>query len=529
MSNLNQLRSADMEKFECLWWRLSPHGSLQAQEWQKRVFYTKNGQDVCDTSIIHEGFESTFAVRDEYHKLDTWLTKFLHPRNLDEMVRQRKTFATVTGQQGIGKSVFMLWLLCKRVAAGLPTTWQTPSALYLFGYRKDLRDPPQFLSISLEGNESFNYKAFLSMPETWNLVDAEPLMSNLDAPYNAPCAALVGHPSSAPGAKIHWPIILFCSSHRPRKSHWFTKDRGGARYYMEPWKLQEVLNCKAIGLFEGISKADLVSRYREVDGCIRQLIAREDVWIDYHKQLVSALAALSDPNAIHEAFVNQYQRNYIDASNILYVLPSPESRMFFHIRPGSRYIQEILMKKIQEWQADQKQAFWKLSLATCRNRAFPGSIYESFTHTKLRKLTLISHGTESEPLPLTLPTKEAQTSFFSEDTTSLAQTTTWYILPDSPNLTTIDSVLLTNDQRVFLLQITLEMRYPVTEEGLDDLEKLLPEWAREVPWYFCFVGLEQKVLQEMCSKPDIGTLNQKWQEKLEFRWIHLPFEDICLS
>ena len=187
-------------------------------------------------------FGSLFAVRDQYYKLDNFLTEFLDPNKKDKKTLQRKTYAIVTGQPGIGKSIFMLWLLCKRIAAGEPTAWQSQGMLYLFGCQEHPGGPPQFLSIPVD--EGGRYKTFLSMPTTWNLVDAEPVTSNRDMSYNSPCAALVGHPSSAPGANVHWPIIIFCSSHQIRRFRRWSRDRSGVHYYMEPWSLQEVLNCK---------------------------------------------------------------------------------------------------------------------------------------------------------------------------------------------------------------------------------------------------------------------------------------------
>ncbi|KAG6883856.1 hypothetical protein C0993_003316, partial [Termitomyces sp. T159_Od127] len=104
------------EKFEALWTKLSPHANPNAQEQKRKVFYKNGDLDVCDMSIIHMEFGLLFAVRDQYCKMDNFLTEFLDPNKKDEKTLQRKTYAIVTRQPGIELVAFVVACIAKYAA-----------------------------------------------------------------------------------------------------------------------------------------------------------------------------------------------------------------------------------------------------------------------------------------------------------------------------------------------------------------------------------------------------------------------------
>jgi len=202
--------------------------SMEAERW--RVLSKAFVPDGQPQLFRSPHLQVTTLIRKDYLQAYQFLSDNVE-ENPAEGVQRPTRCVIITGQPGIGKTIFMHWLLCKRVALGLPTAWQTQSRLYLFGYTGRQGDEKaQFIETDLL---DLHYQRFLR--QSWCLVDAEHTTSS-GTDHNSPCGLLCPQPHG----ELQQPIIIFSTS-RPlaRWASW-TKDRSKSLFYIDPWTEEEL-------------------------------------------------------------------------------------------------------------------------------------------------------------------------------------------------------------------------------------------------------------------------------------------------
>ncbi|KAF8346138.1 hypothetical protein F5887DRAFT_962858 [Amanita rubescens] len=415
------------------------------------------------TSINYR--EKVLLVREEYNTvLDT----------LEDWNRLGGGGVIVTGQAGIGKTIFLFYVLLRRLSAGLPT------AFHVFSDRFFL-----FTEAGASQHDVVDQSGLKLPPGTWAL-------SNSGEVIEQPCAAFL----SAPPGRA-W-IIQATSPKRSRWREW--KKQLRAKLYVMDWFHPNEL--RVLGQLLGLNTTALLSYYRTWGPCARTCIAmvKGRLTVDEHNRNVSIAAGNSF------GLITQFDSDEV-WDVLFFVRPdklSADSRSAIRAEIPTKHLRGIVALSVAQIDAAQQSLFFSQISSHPWTKGLADWMYEKFVHIRLTSPT-------APPL-MCIPTDEASPTLMIpvcdiihplNGKTGLSEANKYslpfYWRPTSTSFTSINGIICTNSD-IILVQATVSSQHDVKVSGLDAIRNGLPVgFCQERNFCLVFITVPtEESDQELC-------------------------------
>ncbi|KAF8335451.1 uncharacterized protein EI90DRAFT_2913680 [Cantharellus anzutake] len=165
--------------------------------------------------LVKNVLDATFYVRDEYRELDAFVEE---QRQSDIARRSRRTPILLTGQPGIGKTVYLTYCLVNRLAEGKPTVLSKSRSMRF-----------AFLSSGVYSIPFDSFDDWVN-PEVFAVIRGD-----LDGLSLFDLSSGESVNSLAP----RWRTLVV-SSPKPREVRKWVKENHVNKFYMKTWNWQEV-------------------------------------------------------------------------------------------------------------------------------------------------------------------------------------------------------------------------------------------------------------------------------------------------
>ncbi|KAH9036897.1 hypothetical protein EDB84DRAFT_1416475, partial [Lactarius hengduanensis] len=206
---------------------------------------------------------SELLVRKEYIRLYEYCDKYLESRRN----KQKPPSVVITGQPGIGKSYWVTYALCRRLAEGKPVFWFRSTARFLFVKEGVFEVPPDYHSTDLK-------------TRVWLLIDADDSKDGIPD-YLAP------HETNH--------LIILCSS--PPSARWkpLTRTTLCRVAIMNPWTRGEISQAAVIhGLTANDPRIDeMYNQYGPTPRICLDFVKHDALFIVHKAHFDTALYNLS--------------------------------------------------------------------------------------------------------------------------------------------------------------------------------------------------------------------------------------------
>ncbi|KAF8342458.1 hypothetical protein F5887DRAFT_974351 [Amanita rubescens] len=436
-------------------------------------------EDLGLTSMNYE--EDVLLIRKEY---DTALDTFKRW----SLVR-KSGGVVVTGQPGIGKTIFLFYVLLHRLSAGLPTAFQ------VFDDR--------FFLFTETGAEELDVvaKSGLKLPPgTWALTNSGDLIEQ-------PCSAFLSSRRRA------W--IIQATS--PKRSRWYewSKQHSARCYVMDCFPPNEL---EVLGQLLKLDTDKLLSYYWTWGPCARTCVklVEGNLDLDEHRHNVSIAAAkfASDPRKLF-GLVTEF--NSDEVSHVLFfVRPekrSADSASAIRAEVPTKHLSGILALAVARIDAAQQSMFFSLISSHPWTKTPAGWMFEKFVHIRLAStaappLTCVPAdvGRDSLLIPVCGITRPLNGITGLREANKYALPFYWR--PTSTSFTSIDGIICT-DSDIILVQATVSSKHKVKVSGLDAIRNGLPERFQRRNWCLVFITSTEESAQAL--RDQNMTLPERWE------------------
>ncbi|KAF9926042.1 hypothetical protein BGZ65_007461 [Modicella reniformis] len=379
----------------------------------------------------------------------------------------------VTGTSGIGKSAFLVYFAIRLLAT---STEDDPPIIIFQENNTDNCYVYGGLKTPVKGDIT-NFESFLDRPETWYLVDSSP----------------------NPSANFAKTIISVSPKTLNSESKYRELDKREdfMKYYMAPWKLDELEMCRGnVKDFEVITSDFMSELYSSIGGVPRYVLQKPRAVLigalndkDKHKdndndgamkiendikveakevaysRVKVALENIKAPQKMMQCF-EEGKDSLEYSSRLLHRWPLDGEHSTFHLEWASAHIADEVGKVLED-------NVWKdiLRRLTNNSNCPKGAMFELYVRRIMRKGDCEFHlkdlqGDNHGTLKIQ---KDPVAEIFKEIPSTIPPRT--LCIPSNPNYACVDLLLSPSD----LLQITTSQRHTVKEEPfsrlLDELQK----------------------------------------------------------
>jgi RHS (Retrotransposon Hot Spot) family protein len=392
---------------------------------------------------------------------------------------KRRPRFVLTGQPGIGKTTFLLYLLIERLQRKSPTVVQTESSYFL------LFDEVGVHRVGVEG-----YNSYAIPTGAWALMD-----SNEDVVK--PCQAFL----SATQA-----MVIQASSPQSRRwKDWKTR-------YSADLCVMDVWDNNELDALFAILKTNASSAKKVVDtvGCCPRTIfdilkidktgsdrtpgsdrkpesdRRLEVYVD---TLAAAAQNISETLKTNLGTLKQldFSGSKIP-SGLFFVHPSHADRLSAYLDIPTNIITEIVANAVIAAKMTDQMSFFNMMSSHASSRASAGCVFEIIMHDRISKssanaspLTATSAEGQSITIPVASRCLEGTMDAFKQ--CPLAG----YWRPSAPNFPGIDGVVFA-DTGVFALQATIARNHTSPAAGLKKIWDDTSWHTKQLPWHLVFVA-----------------------------------------
>ncbi|KAF8519144.1 hypothetical protein BU17DRAFT_47954 [Hysterangium stoloniferum] len=411
-------------------------------------------------------------IREEYRlAYDTILTDTLKEG------RRRSAFL-VTGQPGIGKTLFLLYLLFRRLEEQEPVAFQI--------------DSDEFVLFNMNGISLHSAKASSAdyIPKgAWALSDS--------------CGELLGPCVAFQSPHVH---VIHTSSSSRRWKDW-VKHLSARRYIMDIWSLEEL---RTLFIVSGLNVEDGVALSEKYGPNPRSIISilieptEEETYLDDVRTGAVTLAgqfpsifldleSLDFSSNISSKIFTVRPKNLISRRPTLYI-PTP-------------FLASTLGVAVSAQTAAQQHSFFALLSGHPSLRSAAGWVFESYARVRFSgpNPASLQGYLPGDPNPHPIPTPSRMIS----GTTALQTIQSpfnFYWRPREPNFKGVDA-LIRSDNIVWALQFTISASHGSATKGLNQVSKLMNH-KRNVEWRLVIVGPEMGEAE--CAR-DRQALTGRWK------------------
>ncbi|KAF9779874.1 hypothetical protein BJ322DRAFT_347597 [Thelephora terrestris] len=356
-----------------------------------------------------------------------------------------------SGTPGIGKSFFLLWLLLRRLALGLPTVLQyNESCAFLFN--KDglsafthLCNPDVYSALNLSRHKD-------GTGRIWALIDTNPKLPRPAGIFRCNSPFFIVNAVS--------PHSLHDDSNHPNHSGWLSK-LNSKTFYMEPWSFPEILQARPFLGRGGLTEEQLWYMYSEYGASPRTLVQYATRPQEYATRLNEEVNRIPTNGLRALTLVS---KSHAPSHCIVTIHPLPGDPLDYRVGFASRHVFEMVWERYIHNKIEDIKHFYDLFSPTSITAAAAGWIFELRMHQLLPtkqtiKLSAISghsaqrnfrfdlYNQSNDPTVLDLPASDTQE--LNDEIAKLEENC--YYRPKSTNYPAIDSLLLIQSQQSHIL------------------------------------------------------------------------------
>ncbi|KAF8520015.1 hypothetical protein BU17DRAFT_47299 [Hysterangium stoloniferum] len=413
-------------------------------------------------------------IREEYRlAYDTILADTLK-------VGRRRSAFLVTGQPGIGKTLFLLYLLVRRLEE------QEPVALQI--------DPNEFVLFKEGGvsrHSGGTYSANVIPKGAWTLSDSW-------GQQLEPCNAF-----QSPRAHV-----IHTSSPSSRRWKDWVKRLTARRYIMDIWSLEELRTLFIVSGLDVEAGMALSEKYGPNPRSIVTILiepSEEETYLDDVRTGAVTLAG-------------QFPSIFLDLESLDF--SSNISSMIFTVRPKNLisrrptlhiptpFLASTLGVAVSAQTAAQQHSFFALLSGHPSLRSAAGWVFESYARVRFSgpNPASLQGYLPGDPNPHPIPTPSRVIS----GTTALQTIQSpfnFYWRPRESNFKGVDA-LIRSDNIVWALQFTISASHSSATKGLDEVSKIMNH-KRDVEWRLVIVGPNMRGAE---SARDRQVLTGRWKD-----------------
>ncbi|KAI9462581.1 hypothetical protein HD554DRAFT_2316319 [Boletus coccyginus] len=376
-----------------------------------------------------------------------------------------KNGACITGQPGIGKSIFVAYAVIERLRekqlVAVETAWGDHPGAYVVFSEHGVGIHPR--STLLRAH----------VPDIWAFSDS---------------TALAPIPSPAFLATPHLRIFQTAS---PNPTHWkcWTKEKQAKLYIMDLWSTEEIEDLIFIYNYDN-RDAERIKTLLTLWGPIpRTLIMSLD---DDESQKVyegKVAQALRDPDTVVNAIFALDNTISPESSTVFFVSPLKEENIIYRrvhtVFVPTRWLLNMLLVGLGRHHAAKQMEFFRALSSHPSTRSVAGWVFEELVHEFLVRASSISvHWSDKDKTSvLKLPSSGMLTTY-----ADLNPPPPFYWRPGKPNNQGVDSAIVTNNH-IYAIQTTISCKHTTPQDGLDNLWRSMPQDKKALKWKCCSLAL----------------------------------------
>ncbi|PCH39508.1 hypothetical protein WOLCODRAFT_141292 [Wolfiporia cocos MD-104 SS10] len=329
-------------------------------------------------ALLWDSEVSSILVRDEYPNMlrdiidDAVLGKhkgkddvnaqpFYNPFYQLPGIKPSATGAILVGSPGIGKSVFLTYVLALRLLAGLTTILQSDGeAVFVLNDEGVFRVPPI---------TRYNQLRRYIPVGTWCLIDSNPLLTEVPPLY----------------LKLYntcGTLILQAASSRDERIEWMKKAAAPVyTFWMAPWSLGELITGRDLQIWGGQhvrpSESDLMSFSKLYGTSARQVYAYATNPGSYTKRVHKNISKLARKDVVNLLRLGAAaELNDAISHEILVATPCPGDRQTFDLQIATRHLLMMILDQLDSANDQAVDMLYQLLLRDSCTRAGAGYLLE---------------------------------------------------------------------------------------------------------------------------------------------------------
>ncbi|KAI9462576.1 hypothetical protein HD554DRAFT_1450554 [Boletus coccyginus] len=382
--------------------------------------------------------------------------------------------ASIIGQPGIGKSVFIAYAVIERLRekqlVAVEIAWGDPPGAYVVFSEHGVGLHPR----------STLLRAYV--PDIWAFSDS---------------TALAPIPSPAFLATPHLRIFQTASPDPKRWKRW-TVERQVELYIMDLWSVEEIEDLIFISKYND-RDAERIRTLLDMLGPVpRTLItsvANDQVVKVYESHVTEAMG---DPDAVTKALLKLDNTINPGSSGIFFVSPLKEEDIIYRgvhtVSIPTRWLVNKLVVELGRHHAAEQMKFFRALSSHPRTRSSAGWVFEEIVHEFLVRAGSVSvhwydkNNTSVVKLPPGVLNTYAD----------LNAPPPFYWRPDDPSNRGVDSAIVTNDH-IYVIQTTISRKHTTPQDGLNNLWRSMPQDKKALKWAMLFAGETESQTKEVSA------------------------------
>lgn len=357
---------------------------------------------------------------------------------MERLTDTRVKMLSVTGTPGIGKSAF-----------------------YLYFLQRYQRENPTHTIVAAAWNKSNQLIRCVKIDPTGLSTQCAGVPKEADIYlYDGP------PPMKQPGtAKM---VAFTCPN-----DTWFSqilRDRGHRRIFMPVWTFPE-LQLANIELDLGIADEELRSRFALFGGSVRYCLCTDSEYLQLgHEQLMAGINNVTSLQDVENCFSGAARDLTLTTHRIMHYVLNNETIVTAELMPASVEVSIRLKDKIASRLDDDRRKLMMWLDGSHKASTFGGWLFENFVHEIFAKGGTFSKrsANTANTSMLTIPGTAGVYRRFKEPKTLDQILKEIYMVPEAPNLPSIDSYIIIGNF-LYLFQITRNEHHPVGAEGIVSL------------------------------------------------------------
>ncbi|CAA7264998.1 unnamed protein product [Cyclocybe aegerita] len=439
--------------------------------------------------------EDLLLVREEYvHAYDTILM------DTERQPPGHRSAFLVTGQPGIGKTLFLLYVLARRLQEKEPVALQINSSEYALFCEQ---------GVSIHSSESGRVPT-----GAWALSDSSDGHRGLCSAFQKPFAHVI-HTSS------------------PASSRWkdWVKRLGAIKYIMDVWLPEEFRTLLIMFKLDVLQGKALFDKYGPSPRIIIDILRKRTPENGYLQDIKTAAATFARQFLVMFPNIESLDFSGDVSSKIFTVRPNNNDRRLAALSIPTPLIASALGVAFSSQDQATRHTFFNMLNGHPSLRGAAGWLFESYAHVYFSdptRGTLKVYCADQKLAPLSIP-YAARMIAGSTALKNIQPPHNFYWRPRETNYPGVDAVIRV-DNDVYALQFTISSTHRSAADGLKKVHKDMNHISN-VTWHLVMVGSEQRnaesvrdrqkltdgweVTQVYACELPLGKLTQRVQEKLQ--------------
>ncbi|KAF8351822.1 hypothetical protein F5887DRAFT_932526 [Amanita rubescens] len=415
-------------------------------------------------------------------------------------MRRWRSATIVTGQPGIGKTLFLFYVLARRLHERSPVAFQI--------------DKHKFALFNQDGVTLHSTTTYSHVPErTWALSD-----SNV-SDRRGLCMA------------FQQPAFHIIHTSSPSSSRWKNLGKiGASKYIMDVWSLEELQTLLALNNLDFREGKDLFEKYGPSPRIIIDILTKTIKEDTYESEVITAAATLAGDFSY--GFLQLESLDFgADISSKIFTVRPKMSRWDRYLEIPTSFLCHIFGLAMSRQEAAQQLAFFRIFNGHPSFRDAGRWLFEDYAHNRLsdsERKPLEAYSLDGTVRHIPVPDKMIVGSTALKH---IQPPHNFYWRPVKPNFKGVNAIIRSGDD-VWVLQYTMIGEHKALTDGLVEIRDGMNH-KRNVKWHLVIIGSylmnaldardEQKLgddwkwttVQVYASELSLGQFNELHARRLE--------------